>query len=117
MFKGEYLGENVDILLEDEKNGHYNKMTIMLTSGGKTCEEYYEKICKEIKKEHNGFKVKDKEENDQISYTQESSGKDISIPISNKITEFYNDAGKKVHVSLYDAVLVSIVTAIYELNS
>lgn len=114
-YKGEYLGKEIGIVLEDENNGHYTSMTLMLVSldPGKS-ELYYEKLCEEIGKEHNGFKDKEKEKNDDISYTQQSTGKYISIPTNDLIKEYYNGAGKKITISCYNASLVTIVMAKFE---
>ena len=116
IFKGKYLGEDVSIVLEEEKDGHFTKLTIMDVSDIKTCQRLFEKACKEIGDEHKGFKEKDKDEDDNISYTQESTGKYISIPTNNKSKEFYNEAGKKISISCYDATIVATFLVIYEME-
>ena len=114
-YKGKYLDKEVSIVLEDENNGHYTKMTLMLVSlEVSESKLYYEKLCEEIGKEHNGFKVKEKEKDGDISYTQQSTGKYISIPTNDLIKEYYNGAGKNISISCYNASAITIVMAKFE---
>ena len=114
-YKGEYLGEKVDIILEKEKNGHYTHLTLMIVFGdmGK-AKRYYDKVCENIRKEHKGFKERNKEKDDNISYTQESTGKYVSIPINNQIIEYYNGNGKEISISCYNAAILATVLATFE---
>lgn len=114
-YKGDYLGEKVDIILDKEKNGHYTHLTLMLVSSdmGK-AKRYYDKVCENIGKEHKGFKERNKEKDDNISYTQESTGNYVSIPTNNRITEYYNGNGKEISISCYNAAILATVLAIFE---
>lgn len=115
-YKGKYLGEEVSILLEKENNGHYTQLTLMLVSDPKTCTKYYRKVCQEIEKEHSGFKQKEKEKDEELSYTQQSTGENINIPINNQKTEFYNKEGKEISISCYNAAILATVMAIFEMD-
>ena len=114
-YKGEYLGEKVDVILDKEKNGHFTHLTMMLVSDdlGKT-KRYFDKVCEEIGKEHKGFKERDKEKDDNISFTQESTGRPISIPTNNRIKEYYNGNGKEISISCYDAAILATVLVTFE---
>lgn len=116
-FKGIYLGEEVSVILDKEKNGHYTHLTLMFVSAdlGK-ARRYYDKVCREVGKEHNGFKERDNEKDDNISYTQESTGKYISIPTNNRKTEYYNGDGKEISISCFDASIIATVLATFEMD-
>jgi len=113
-YDGKYLGKDIGIVLEKERNGHYAQMEIMLVSDVNTCKEFYEDLCKEIKKEHSGFKEEDKEKDDVISYTQPSSGKKMNIPLIDKEKIFNNEKGKKISIKFNDASIFAMVMAVYE---
>ena len=115
-FEGKYLGEDVSISLEKEKNGHFTKLTLMFVSDMDTCKKMFKKACQEIGKEHNGFRERETEKNDNISYTQQTTGKHISIPTNNKSKEYYNETGKKISVSCYDATIIATFLVIYEME-
>ena len=113
-YKGNFLGEEVDIVLENVKNGHHTKLTLMFVSDIEPGKEYYEKICKEIRKEHGSFKEKEKEKDDHISYTQQTTGENINIPINNQTKEYYNEAGKRITISYYNAAIFATIMVFYE---
>ncbi len=114
-YKGDFLGEKVDIILDKEKNGHYTHLTLMFVSVDiRKAKRYYDKVCEEIGKEHKGFKERNKEKDDNISYTQESTGKDVSIPTNNRVTEYYNGNGKAISISCYSAAILATVLATFE---
>jgi hypothetical protein len=115
-FKGKYLGEDVSIVLSEEKDGHFTKLELMDVSDAETCKKLFEKACKEIGKEHDGFKEKDKEKKDKLSYAQQSTGKYISVPTNYMSKEYYNEAGKKISISCNDASLMAIFLVIYEMK-
>lgn len=114
-YKEDYLGETIDVILDKENNGHYTHLTLMLVSAdlGKAT-RYYDKVCKEIGKEHKGFKEREKEKDDNISYTQESTGKYISIPVNNRKKEYYNEDGKDISISCYNAAILATVLVVFE---
>lgn len=114
-YKGEYLGKEVIIILSNENNGHYTQMTLMLVSTEISKSKiYYEKLCEEIEKEHSGFKKKDHEKDDAISYTQQSTGDYVSMPTNEQILDFYNGAGKRISISYYGAPIMATITATFE---
>mgnify|MGYP007056245448 CR=1 FL=1 len=90
-YKGEYLGEKVDVILDKEKNGHYTHLTLMLVSGDiKKSKRYYDKVC------------------------EESTGRPVSIPTNNRIKEYYNGNGKEISISCYYAAILATVLATFE---
>ena len=98
-FEGIYLGEEVSIVLEGEKNGHYTHLTIIFGSSDmEKSKKYYDKICKEIEKEHNGFKKRDKVEDDKNLQKK----------------EYYNEKGKDITIVCGNIAIVTMVCATFE---
>lgn len=113
-YRGNYLGEEVGIVLEKEENGHYTQMTIMLVSDVDVCKKFYKKLCREIGKEHDGFIDKEKEKDDNLSYIQQSSGENINIPINEQKKTYYNEEGKEITITYYNASLIATVMARFD---
>lgn len=112
-YEGEYLGEDIGVIVDKKKNGHYTHLTLMLVSDNvNKSKRYYEKLCEEIRKEHSGFKEKDKEKDSYFSYNWK--GKPENVPTHNDIKEYNNGAGKKISISYYKADILLMVTAIFE---
>lgn len=88
-FKGEYLGEDeVNISVYGKKNGHYTSgmLTKLFTDDSNLAKQFFRKICRTIKKEHDGF------EEEKISL--------------NKV-EYYNENGDNISINLsFGCVLV-----------
>ena len=112
-YEGEYLGEDIGVIVDKKKNGHYTHLGLMLVSDDvNKSKRYYEKLCEEIRKEHSGFKEMEKEKDSYFSYKW--NGKSENVPTHNDIKEYSNGAGKKISISYYKADILFMVTAIFE---
>lgn len=99
-YKGKYLDEDVFIILSKEADGHYNSMIVSSVFKDRVkAQDYFEKVCKTIAKEHHGFDEEDS--NSQGILTR----------------EFTNKNGGSIKVSFAaESNIIAMVVAVFDVN-